>query len=111
MMIQNVLFGIVWFSELYFLPIYFQSARQLNLMTSALVLLPLVLGLCISSACSGQYISRLNRYGEVIWVGFFLWTLTAGLQLLFGRTTPISTIAVVLAFEGIGVGCIFQPSK
>lgn len=110
-MIQNVLFGSVWFSEVYFLPIYYQSARQLNLTTSALLLLPLVLTLSFTSGCSGQYISRTNRYGEVIWLGFFTWTLTAGLHLLFGRHTPIGTIAAILVFEGVGVGCIFQPSK
>lgn len=110
MLMQNLLLGIVWYSELYFLPIYYQTARQLSLMSSATLLLPLVVSLAVTSALSGQYISRLNRYGEVIWLGFFLWTLTTGLQLLFGQRTPLWRIAVVQVFQGAAVGCVFQPS-
>ena len=110
MLLQNLLIGITWHSELYFLPIYYQSARQLSVTTSAALLVPLVVPLSIASALSGQYISHMNRYGEVMWLGFSLWTLTAGLHLLFGRTTSLAKIAVILAFEGFAVGCVFQPS-
>jgi hypothetical protein len=110
MFLQNLLLGITWYSELYFLPIYFQSARQLSITTSAALLVPLVVSQSIASALSGQYISRMNRYGEVIWLGFLLWTLTAGLHLLFDQTTSLAKIAVILAFEGFAVGCVFQPS-
>ncbi|KAF2467736.1 MFS general substrate transporter [Lindgomyces ingoldianus] len=109
MLVQNFLIGIVWYPVLYFIPVYYQSARQLSLMTSAALLLPIVIGLTISSTSSGFYISRMNRYGEVIWTGFFLWTLMAGLHLLFGRDTPIATITFILFLEGMGVGCVFQP--
>ncbi|KAF2703629.1 MFS general substrate transporter [Pleomassaria siparia CBS 279.74] len=110
MLLQNLLIGIVWYSELYFLPIYYQSARGFSITTSAALIVPLVLSLAIASALSGQYISRMNRYGEVIWLGFSLWTLTAGLHLLFGRTTSVATIIPILIFEGFAVGCVFQPT-
>ncbi|KAF2180016.1 MFS general substrate transporter [Zopfia rhizophila CBS 207.26] len=109
-LMQNFLIGIVWFSLLYFLPIYFQSARQLSLTTSAALLLTLVVSLSISSILSGQYISRTNRYGEIIWLGYTLWTLAAGLHFLFGRKTKIITLIFILLVEGIGVGCVFQPT-
>ena len=110
MFLQNLLLGIVWYSELYFIPIYYQCARGFSIITSAALLVPLVVSLSVASASSGQYISRMNRYGEVIWVGFSLWTLTAGLLLLFNRNTSIATIIVVLIFQGFSVGCVFQPS-
>ncbi|KAF2121184.1 major facilitator superfamily domain-containing protein [Lophiotrema nucula] len=110
MLLQNLFVGVVWYSELYFLQIYYQSARQLSLTISAALLLPLVVALAIFSTLSGQYISRLNRYGEVLWAGFAVWTLTAGLHILFNRETSISTIAIILFFEGASVGCVFQPT-
>ncbi|ORY18325.1 major facilitator superfamily domain-containing protein [Clohesyomyces aquaticus] len=109
MLIQNFLIGIVWYPILYFLPVYFQSARQLSLIKSAALLLPIVIGLSTSSTLSGLYISRMNRYGEIIWFGFFMWTFMAGLNLLFGRETQVVEIVFILFLEGLGVGCVFQP--
>ena len=42
-------------------------------------------------------------------MGFFLWTLGAGLKLLFTRSTNIAVYIVVLAIEGAGVGFGHQP--
>lgn len=64
----------------------------------------------VFSIISGQYVSRTKRYGEVIWLGYGLWFLGAGLVLLFNRTTPKYTIVMVLFVEGAGVGNIFQPT-
>lgn len=63
-----------------------------------------------ASIISGQYISRRERYGEVIWSGFFLWTLGAGLTCMFDLSTSVATIAGVLILQGIGVGFVFQPT-
>lgn len=63
-----------------------------------------------ASILSGQYISRLERYGEVIWSGFFVWTLGAGLTCMFDLSTPIAAIAVILGIQGIGAGFVFQPT-
>ncbi|EKJ69775.1 hypothetical protein FPSE_10091, partial [Fusarium pseudograminearum CS3096] len=57
-----------------------------------------------------QYISRRLRYGEVIVAGFALWTLGAGLALIFNRHTSPAVIAVILAIVGTGVGSVFQPT-
>ncbi|CAD0048648.1 unnamed protein product [Aureobasidium pullulans] len=62
------------------------------------------------SIVSGQYISRRERYGEVIWLGFFLWTLGVGLTCMFDLNTPIAAIVVILLVQGAGVGLIFQPT-
>jgi MFS family permease len=62
------------------------------------------------SILSGQYVSRIKRYGEVIWVGYALWTLGAGLVLTFDRTTPQWQMVIILFIEGAGVGNVFQPT-
>jgi MFS family permease len=111
MLTQNFLIGIVFYSLLYYLPIYYQSARQMDLITSAALILPLVIAQSIASILSGQYISRIGRYGEVIWVGYICWTIGAGLHLLFTKSIPTVAIVFILAVEGVGVGLVFQPSK
>lgn len=109
-LIQNFLFGIVYYSHLYYLPIYYQNARQFSPLLSAALTIPFVAGQSFFSILSGQYVSRMKRYGEVIWTGYALWFLGTGLILLFNRTTPRWELAVILVIEGAGVGNVFQPT-
>jgi predicted MFS family arabinose efflux permease len=109
-LIQNFLFGIVYYSHLYYLPIYYQDARQFSPLLSAALTIPFVAGQSVFSILSGQYVSRAKRYGEIIWTGYALWTLGTGLILLFNRTTPRWELIVFLVVEGAGVGNVFQPT-
>lgn len=110
-LVQNFFFGIVYYSTLYYLPIYYQEARGYSPIVAAALTVPMVVAQSISSIISGQYLSWRGRYGEIIWVGFFLWTLGVGLVVMFSRDTSPAVMAVVLAIQGMGVGCVFQPSK
>lgn len=49
------------------------------------------------------------RYTPVLRVGFFLWTVGAGLNLLFNQNTSTAVYVVVLSIEGAGVGWVHQP--
>lgn len=51
------------------------------------------------------------RFTPVLRVGLFLWSLGAGLRLLFNRHTHVVIYAVVLAVEGAGVGFTHQPGN
>jgi MFS family permease len=73
--LQSFFLGASYQSYIYYLPLYFQNARGFTAIQSATMTLPMVLVQSVSSILSGQYMSRAKRYGEVIWVGFFLWTL------------------------------------
>ncbi|KAH5208274.1 hypothetical protein HBI37_064420 [Parastagonospora nodorum] len=110
MLLQNLFFGIVYYSQLYYLPLFFQQARQMSPLLSAALVLPITCAQMVASILSGQYISRRERYGEVIWTGFFLWTVGVGLTCIFDRRTPIGAIVVILLLQGIGVGFVFQPT-
>ncbi|KAL4911500.1 hypothetical protein BDW74DRAFT_8931 [Aspergillus multicolor] len=108
--LQSFLLGAVYQAYLYYLPLYYQNARGWSPIVSAALTCPMVACQSISSVLSGQYISRQKRYGEVIWFGFGMWTLGAGLTLLFNTTTHPAAIAVIVAITGTGVGCTFQPT-
>jgi MFS family permease len=107
---QNFLYGIVYYSILYYLPIYFQAVRRFTPLASAALQITVVIGQSLASIASGQYISRCGRYGELLWLGYGLWTLGAALTCLFSRTIPVPAIAAILFIEGIGVGNCFQPT-
>lgn len=110
LLLQNFLFGIVYYSQLYYLPLFFQNARRMSPIMSAVLVLPITAAQMTLSILSGQYISRRERYGEVIWLGFFLWTMGVGLTCMFDLNTPIAAIVVILLVQGAGVGLIFQPT-
>lgn len=75
MLVQSFLFGAVYQSYLYYVPLYLQNAHQFAPLISAAVYCALVVMQTVFSVLSGQYISRRKRYGEVLWFGFGSWTL------------------------------------
>ncbi|CAJ2505185.1 Uu.00g125790.m01.CDS01 [Anthostomella pinea] len=109
-MVQNVFMGAVWYSGLYFIPIYCQGARQWSLMQAAILTTPLLGSQAIVSILSGLYMSHYNSYGGVIWCGYGLWTLGSGLTLLWDDTTTPGVVVATLLVIGTGVGLVFQPT-
>ncbi|KAK2036645.1 MFS general substrate transporter [Colletotrichum somersetense] len=107
---QNFLLGAVYQSYLYYVPLYLQNAHQYSAIQSASIQVPLVISQAVVSILSGQYISRVHRYGEVIWAGFGLWTLGAGLTLIYDSHTKPGIIVIPLIIIGMGIGLIFQPT-
>lgn len=110
MMVQNFLIGVSYYSILYYLPIFYQCVRRLDSIHSALMILAVVLPQSLASIASGQYMSRMNRYGEVIWAGFTLWVVAAAVETRFSRSFPLAGMIVTLVIQGMGVGFTFQPS-
>lgn len=111
MMAQNFLIGLGYYSIMYYLPIFYQTARQMSVIQSALLILPIVLPQSMASIASGQYMSRTNRYGEVIWAGFSLWLIATAVESKFSRNFPLAGIIVTLIVQGMGIGFTFQPSE
>lgn len=75
MLIQSFLFGAVYQSYLYYVPLYLQNAHQFTVIPSAAIHCSLVVFQSLVSIVTGRYISWRKRYGEVIWAGFITWTL------------------------------------
>lgn len=110
MLLQSFLLGVCYYSYLYYLPIYYQNVHGYSILMSAVLILPLVITQSLFSVISGQYLSRVGRYGELLWTGFGIWTLGAGLLILCNRTTTAGTISGFCILIGIGVGFTFQPT-
>ncbi|EPE03040.1 mfs transporter [Ophiostoma piceae UAMH 11346] len=107
----SYLLGAAYQISPYYLPLFLQNARGYNVIESVAFVAVMVLVQSACSILSGRYLSRRNRYGEVIWCGFTCWTLDAGLLLLHKtRTNRIAAIIVPLFLVGAGLGMALQPT-
>jgi EmrB/QacA subfamily drug resistance transporter len=100
--------GFAMFGALSFLPIYLQVVRGVSPTVSGVHLLPMVLGLLLTSVASGQLIARLGRYKVYPIIGTA--AVTVAMFLLSRLTETTSWVIVDLYFFilGFGLGLILQ---
>jgi predicted MFS family arabinose efflux permease len=110
MLAQSFLFGASYFGYLYYLPLYFQNVKGLSPLMSAVVFLSLVVPQSLASIVAGFYMSKFNRYIEVIYWGFGIWSVGQGLMIMCDENTHLGLVAFFLILTGSGTGCIFQPT-
>jgi MFS family permease len=110
MLAQSFLFGASYFAYLYYLPLYFQNVKGLSSLMSAVVFLALVIPQSAASIVAGLYMSRFNRYIEVVWWGFGIWSVGSGLMIMCDEDTNLGLVAFFLVLTGCGTGSIFQPT-
>ncbi|KAI8992588.1 major facilitator superfamily domain-containing protein [Pilobolus umbonatus] len=107
-LITNWFFGIVFFSCVYYLPVYFQVVRNDSAMWSGIRLIPMNLIVGVFSTLAGLCISKFGFYKPIISTGMGLVTLWIGLTTLFDRDTPFSQIYGITVIGGAGLGCVFS---
>lgn len=101
--------GIVYWSDIYYLPLYYQNVRGYSPLMSGVMILPLVVAFSIGSSTSGIIISRVGKCNGVLRMGYILWAAGAGGRIALHRTSHIAVMVVVQIIEGIGIGFCFQP--
>jgi EmrB/QacA subfamily drug resistance transporter len=100
--------GLALFGAVTYLPLYLQDVKGHSPTISGLLILPLMVGLLISSIGSGQLISRFGRYKPFPVAGTAI--MTVGLLLLSRLhvdTSPVVTGAYMLVL-GLGLGLVIQ---
>ena len=81
------------------------------MITSAALLLPLVLSQVFTTLLSGYAIKWSNRARPSFLAGFMIWAAGQGAQLCFDESTSIGVIVVCLLLQGLGIGATIQSSK
>ncbi|KAE9976787.1 hypothetical protein BLS_001855 [Venturia inaequalis] len=109
LLIQNVFFGIVFWGNLFYMPIYLVNVRGYTSIVAGAIIVPMVGCQGLGSIISGQIISRTKRYNPCMILGQWLWALLLIPQAFYSRTTPVWAICVVGLFQGLGTGLCFQP--
>ena len=104
----SFLFGVSFFGAIIYLPVYLQVVRGYSPTASGLLLLPLVLGIFITSTGSGLLITRTGRYKIFPVVGLAVIALSmlwlAGLQV----DTPMWNVSLRVFSLGFGLGLVIQ---
>jgi EmrB/QacA subfamily drug resistance transporter len=106
--IVSFLFGFAFFGAIIYLPVYLQVVKGYSPTASGLLLLPLVLGIFLASAGSGQAITRTGHYKIFPLVGFviiptaLLWLSTLQVD------TPIWNLSLRVFLLGVGLGLVIQ---
>lgn len=104
LMAVSILFGAAFLGAILYLTQFNQQVFGANATNSGLMLLPMVFGLTISAATTGQLVSKTGKYKKALIAGFSLATVA-----IFALTTltPDSAYiqeAIIMFFAGVGLG-------
>jgi hypothetical protein len=92
-----------------FLPVFLQAVRGVSATDSGLLMLPMMMGVVVSSIGTGRIISHTGSYR--IWpiVGAGIVTLGFALFYFVTPTSPQLLTGVLMALLGLGIGAAMQP--
>ncbi|RSH89300.1 hypothetical protein EHS25_002412 [Saitozyma podzolica] len=107
-MFQSFFIGMTYYGNIYYVPQYFQYIKGYSSLISGAWVLAYTFPGAFWGIASGFYISKTNHYKRVIIIGGILWTLSQGLQILWGPDTNIGEVVGVLQINTIGVGFLLQ---
>ena len=99
--------GAALFGAITFVPIYLQIAKGATPTGSGLQLIPMTVGILVTSTLSGQYMGRTGKYWLLPILGMSM--LLVGMLLLtqLDRDTGLVVFSLSLGLVGLGMGCIF----
>ncbi|KAG0082538.1 hypothetical protein BGZ92_011639 [Podila epicladia] len=100
--------GMGFFGIMFFMPLYFQIVRQESATASGLEMLPLIVGLLITSIGSGIMVSKYGQFRPFIWIGLILSTTGTGLLVLLNEDSSRGEIIAYLFINGCGLGFSMQ---
>jgi EmrB/QacA subfamily drug resistance transporter len=100
--------GFAMFGALTFLPIFLQVVHGVSPTLSGVYLLPMMLGLLVSSIGSGQLITRFGRYKVFPVVGTPLVALALWLCSNLSETSSTVSMSLRFALLGFGLGMVLQ---
>ncbi len=100
--------GFAMFGALSFLPLFLQVVRGVSATISGVYLLPMVLGLLLTSIASGQLISRTGRYKVFPIVGTALLVVALLLLSRLSATTSSLLTNIYFFILGLSLGLILQ---
>lgn len=100
------LFGAAFMGSILYLTQFNQQVFQATPTESGLMLLPMIVGLMITSIASGQIISRTGRYKIFMQGGIVLATLMVFALTFLTPDTPYRYEAIVMVFLGAGLGVV-----
>ncbi|KAJ0421543.1 major facilitator superfamily domain-containing protein [Aspergillus carlsbadensis] len=107
----NLIIGWVFWSNLFYIPLYFQIIRGWSPSTAGSMILPMVISHGATSGLTGILVAALGCYMPIIHGGTALWMVGAVVKACFGPRTKVWVVFLAGVLEGVGVGCSLQPGS
>lgn len=103
-MVAALLFGAAFLGAILYLTQFNQQVYGATATTAGLMLLPMIGGLMVASAITGQVVSRTGHYKRFIMIGFTAATLGVLALTMIQPDTPYWHEAIIMVFIGAGLG-------
>ena len=100
--------GAGMFGAIVMLPLYLQVVKGNSATEAGLKLIPLMLGIVITSIFSGKAITKTGKYKKFPIAGTIIMTAGLALMTTLGVDTPYWQIAIFAAMVGMGLGLSMQ---
>jgi EmrB/QacA subfamily drug resistance transporter len=100
--------GFAMFGSIVYLSIYFQVVRGATPTEAGLMLLPLMVGVLLTSILSGQLITKMGRYKVFPIIGTALATIGLFMLSKLGVDAPYAYAALAMFVLGAGMGNVMQ---
>jgi EmrB/QacA subfamily drug resistance transporter len=100
--------GFALFGAVSFLPLFLQVVHGVSPTISGVYLLPMVLGMLLTSVGSGQFIARTGRYKVYPIVGTFMMAIALLLLSRMDESTPTPVMNLYFFLLGFSLGLIIQ---
>ncbi|KAF2464048.1 MFS general substrate transporter [Lindgomyces ingoldianus] len=105
--LETVIHGIILWSVLYYLPLYYEAVKGFSPILSGIALFPQTFTVAPAAMVVGATIASTGKYRWAIWSGWFFTTFGMGLLVLLKTdTTTVQWIFLNLV-GGLGTGILF----
>jgi EmrB/QacA subfamily drug resistance transporter len=104
LMAVSLLFGAAFLGAILYLTQFNQQVFGANATESGLMLLPMVFGLAVSAAATGQLVSKTGKYKFALVCGFSTATIAIIMLTTLTPSSSYTQEAIIMLFAGIGLG-------
>lgn len=104
LMAVSVLFGAAFLGTILYLTQFNQQVFGANATQSGLMLLPMVFGLAVAAATTGQLVSKTGKYKLALMLGFSMATVAVFMLTTLTPASSYTQEAIIMFFAGVGLG-------
>ena len=106
--IAGLITGIAMFGAMAYLPTYLQMVTGANATKAGFLMIPMMIGLLVSSVVSGQLVSKTGRYKWLPITGTLLVAVALVLLSTMTASLPVWVLCGYLSIMGVGLGMSMQ---
>ena len=106
--IAGLITGVAMFGAMAYLPTYLQMVTGANATKAGFLMIPMMIGLLVSSVVSGQLVSKTGRYKWLPITGTLLVAVALVLLSTMTASLPVWVLCGYLSIMGVGLGMSMQ---